>query len=170
MKGFAVGEKNKKEYASLYEEIRCEKLNWTRAKAALELKCIDESRLERIEKNRTAIRPDEVLVLADVYDEPSLCNYYCAIHCPIGKDEGIPYIGQPEQTELPVIVLQMIASLNSANQMKDRLIEIAADGNVDNDELEEFEAIRKELDKITSTAKTLEIWADKAIKKTNRNL
>ena len=157
--------KKEKEYSSLYEQIRCKKLNWTRAKAALELKCIDENRLERIEKNRAAIRPDEVLILAEVYDEPSLCNYYCAMQCPIGKDGEVPYVGQPERSELPIIVLQMIASLNSASQMKDRLIEIAADGDVADDEMEEFEAIRHELDKITATVKTLEMWADKAIKK-----
>ncbi|KAB1641730.1 helix-turn-helix domain-containing protein [Adlercreutzia muris] len=159
-----MAEKMKKEYSSLYEQIRCEKLRWTRAKAALELKCVDENRLERIEKNRSAIRPDEVLVLAEVYDEPSLCNYYCAMQCPIGKDGEVPYIEQPEQSELPMIVLRMIASLNNTGQMKDRLIEIAADGDVTEDELEEFESIRQELDKITSTVKTLEMWADKAIK------
>lgn len=160
-----MADKKEKQYSSLYEQIRDKKLHWTRAKAALELKCIGEDRLERIEKNRAAIRPDEVLILAEVYDEPSLCNYYCAMQCPIGKDGSIPYIEQPEQSELPIIVLQMIASLNSTSQMKDRLIEIAADGDVTEDELEEFETIRQELDKITSTVKTLEMWADKAIKK-----
>ncbi|MBB3171434.1 XRE family transcriptional regulator [Parvibacter caecicola] len=159
-----MSDSKKKRYSSLYEQIRCEKLHWTRAKAALELKCIDENRLERIEKNRAAIRPDEVLVLAEVYDEPSLCNYYCAMQCPIGRDEGVPYIEQPEQSELPIIVLQMIASLNSTSQMKNRLIEIAADGDVSEDELAEFEKIRQELEKITSTVKALEMWSGKAIK------
>lgn len=153
-----------KEYASLYEQIRKDKLGWTRAKAALELEWIDENRLERIEKNRAVIRPDEVVHMAEVYNEPSLCNYYCAIHCPIGKDGAVSYVEQPEQSELPIIVLRMIASLNNTSQMKDRLIEIAADGNVSDDELEEFDIIRQELDKITSTVKTLEMWADKAIK------
>ena len=163
-KGFTVGEKKKKEYASVYEEIRNEKLGWTRAKAALELEWIDENRLERIEKNRVAVRPDEILRMAEVYDEPSLCNHYCSIQCPIGKDGRIPYVKQPGESELPIIVLQMISSLNNAGHMKDRLIEIAADGNVTDDELEEFETIRQELDKITATVKTLELWAEKTIK------
>lgn len=162
---FTMTDKKKKEYASVYEEIRNEKLNWTRAKAALELEWIDENRLERIEKNRAAIRPDEVVRMAEVYDEPSLCNHYCAMQCPIGQDGKVPYIGQPERSELPIIVLKMIASLNNTSQMKDRLIDIASDGDVSEDELEEFEAIRKELDEITSTVKKLEMWADKAIKK-----
>lgn len=157
-------DKKKKEYASVYEEIRNEKLDWTRAKAALELEWIDENRLERIEKNRAAIRPDEVVRMAEVYDEPSLCNHYCAMQCPIGQDGKVPYVGQPERSELPIIVLQMIASLNNMSQMKDRLIEIAADGDVTDNEMEEFESIRKELEKITSTVKTLEMWAEKAIK------
>lgn len=157
-------DKKKKEYASVYEEIRNEKLDWTRAKAALELEWIDENRLERIEKNRAAIRPDEVVRMAEVYDEPSLCNHYCAMQCPIGQDGKVPYVGQPERSELPIIVLQMIASHNNMSQMKDRLIEIAADGDVTDNEMEEFESIRKELEKITSTVKTLEMWAEKAIK------
>lgn len=160
-----MARKKNSDYSSIYEQIRCEKLDWTRAQATLELKCIDGNRLERIEKNRAAIRPEEVLVMAEVYDEPSLCNYYCSMQCPLGKDDRVPYLGQPDQDALPTIVLQMIASLNSASQMKDRLIEIAADGKVAADELDEFEAIRQQLDKIAPAIKSLELWAAKAIKK-----
>ena len=149
---------------SIYEIVRRDKLAWSRKEAALKLKCIDERRLEYLEKNPSAVQPEDVLLMAEVYEEPSLCNHYCAIECAIGRD-SVPYVGQPDQSQLPIIVLRMIASLNSVSSMKDRLIEIAADGAVTDDELEDFKSIQGNLDEITSIVKSLELWAEKAIKK-----
>jgi len=60
-------------------------------------------------------------------------------------------------------VLEMLASLNSMNRRKDRLIEITADGCVDTDEIDDFIFIQNELEKISITVEALQLWTEKMI-------
>lgn len=47
---------------------------------------IDRSRLARIELGSKNPFPDEVLMMADIYNAPELKSYYCKNMCPLGKD------------------------------------------------------------------------------------
>ena len=93
------------------------------------------------------------------YKKPSLCNYYCSNQCPIGKE----YVPEVEIKELAPIVLEMLASLNSVNSKKDRLIEITADGKIDNNEIDDFIYIQEELERISITVETLQLWSEKML-------
>ena len=97
--------------------------------------------------------------MARAYKKPSLCNYYCSHECPIGKE----YVPEVEVKELSTIVLEMLASLNSVHKQKDRLIEIAADGRITGDEIEDFIHIQEELERISVTVETLQLWAEKML-------
>ena len=44
-----------------------------------------------------------------------------------------------------------------------RLIEITADGKIDNEELEDFIFIQSELERISITVETLQLWAEQMI-------
>ena len=57
----------------------------------------------------------------------------------------------------------MLASLNAMNKRKDRLIEITADGTITPDELEDFVFIQQELERISITVETLQLWAEKML-------
>ena len=61
--------------------------------------------------------------------------------------------------ELPQIILETVASLNKMNKKQERLIEITADGIIDNDELDDFIYIQEELEKISVNVETLQIWS-----------
>jgi hypothetical protein len=147
-----------KENKNLYQLTR-ENLDLTREKASELLESITEDRIVKIEGEKCLPHPDEVLTMADKYNEPNLCNYYCSQQCPIGE----VYVPQVKIKELPAIVLEMIASLNSMNKQKDRLIEIAADGTINSDELEDFIDIQEELERISITVETLQLWSEKMI-------
>ena len=57
-------------------------------------------------------------------------------------------------------------TLNAVNQMsriKDRLLEIAEDGKVCNDELEDFMKIKSVLDKLSQSVSNLQLWMDEQI-------
>ena len=58
---------------------------------------------------------------------------------------------------------EMLASLNAMNKRKDRLIEITADGKISDDELEDFLYIQEELERISITVETLQLWAEKML-------
>ena len=57
----------------------------------------------------------------------------------------------------------MLASLNSVNRTKERLIDIAADGIISDDEIADFIHIQEELERISVTVETLQLWAEKML-------
>ncbi len=120
---------------------------------------IQPERLERIENGKFPITPDEVLLLSEIYGEPTLCNHYCSNECPIGEK----YVPEVKVKDLAQIVLEMLSSLNSMKKNQERLIEITADSIIDDDEIQDFVFIQKELERISITVETLQLWVEQMI-------
>ena len=153
-----MGRASTKENKNIYQVTR-ENLELSREKASELLEVIPPERIEKIENEKSMPHPDEVLAMSKGYKKPSLCNYYCSNQCPIGKE----YVPEIEIKELAPIVLEMLASLNSVNSKKDRLIEITADGKIDNNEIDDFIYIQEELERISITVETLQLWSEKML-------
>ena len=153
-----MGRVSTKKDKNKYQLIR-EELGLSREKASELLETVMPERIEKIESEKVLPHPDEVLTMAEKYKRPSLCNYYCSRQCPIGQQ----YVPEIEIKELSSIVLEMLASLNSVNKKKDRLIEITADGKIDNDEIDDFIYIQEELERISITVETLQLWAERML-------
>lgn len=151
-KGTPKGNKN------IYFRLR-EEQGLTREEASEELHGITADRIEKIEHERSLPHPDEVLLMADGYKAPYLCNYYCANECPIGKQ----YVPEIKVKDLSRIVLEMIASLNLAQKSQERLIEITADGEIQEDEISDFVQIQEILEKISITVETLQLWSEQML-------
>lgn len=147
-----------KENKNLYHRTR-ESLRLTREAASELLESITPERIEKIENERSLPHPDEVLVMAEKYKQPSLCNFYCANQCPIGQQ----YVPEVKIKDLSQIVLEMLASLNSMSKQKDRLIEITVDGEVSEDELKDFIYIQEELERISIAVETLQLWSERML-------
>ena len=150
-----MGRASVRENKNRYQLAR-EELGLTREKAAELLEVLSPERIEKIENERTDPHPDEVLLMSRKYEKPSLCNYYCANQCPIGRE----YVPEVRMGELSAIVLEMLASLNAVGKQKDRLIEIAADGVISGDEIDDFLRIRRELERISLTVEALQFWSE----------
>ena len=153
-----MGRASIKENKNKYQLIR-EELGLSREKASELLEVISPERLEKIENERSEPHPDEVLLMSQKYRKPSLCNHYCSNQCPIGQQ----YVPEVQVKELSSIVLEMLASLNAVHRQKDRLIEIAADGRISGDEIDDFIFIQNELERISITVETLQLWAEKML-------
>jgi len=147
-----------KENKNIYHTTR-ESLRLTRETASELLQTITPERIEKIENERSLPHPDEVLIMAEKYRKPDLCNYYCANQCPIGQQ----YVPEIKIKDLSQIVLEMLASLNAMGRKKDRLIEITADGNISGEELEDFIFIQQELERISITVETLQLWSERML-------
>lgn len=150
-----MGRASVRENKNRYQLAR-EELGLTREKAAELLEVLSPERIEKIESERTDPHPDEVLLMSRKYKKPSLCNYYCANQCPIGRE----YVPEVRMGELSAIVLEMLASLNAVGKQRDRLIEIAADGVISGDEIDDFLRIRRELERISLTVEALQLWSE----------
>lgn len=153
-----MGRLSTKENKSIYQQKR-EELGLSREKASELLESIPPERIEKIENEKTLAHPDEILAMANGYKSPNLCNYYCANECPIGKQ----YVPEIKIKDLSQIVLEMLASLNSMHRKQERLIEITADGVIDNDEIKEFVQIQEELERISITVETLQLWSEQML-------
>ena len=148
-----------KEHKSPYQ-LRREELGLTREEASEKLEgVISPNKLEKIENGRITLHPEDVLFMSQKYNAPDLCNYYCANQCPIGQH----YVPEIKIKSLSGIVLEMLASLNSVEQRKNRLIEITADGVITQDEIEDFNKIRAELERISIAVEALQLWSEKII-------
>ena len=97
--------------------------------------------------------------MAEKYKQPGLCNHYCANQCPIGQQ----YVPEVKIKDLSQIVLEMLASLNSMNKQRERLIEITVDGKITGDELEDFIYIQEELERISIAVETLQLWSERML-------
>ena len=153
-----MGKRSVKENKNIYHITRDE-LGLSREKASALLETIPPERIEKIENERAKPHPDEVLLMSQKYKKPSLCNFYCANQCPIGQQ----YVPEIKIKDLSQIVLEMLASLNKLDKRRERLIEITADGVIDSDEMDDFVYIQNELEKISITVETLQLWSEKMI-------
>ena len=147
-----------KENKNIYHKTR-EALDLTREAASELLEGISPERIEKIENERSLPHPDEVLLMAEKYKQPSLCNHYCANQCPIGQQ----YVPEIKVKDLSQIVLETIASLNAMQTKKNRLIEITVDGQITGDELADFVYIQEELEKISVAVETLQLWCERML-------
>ena len=147
-----------KENKNIYHRTR-EGLGLTREAAGELLEIISPERIEKIENERSLPHPDEVLLMADKYKQPALCNHYCANQCPIGQQ----YVPEVKAKDLSQIVLELLASLNAVGKRKDRLIEITADGEISEDQVEDFVLIQDELERISIAVETLQLWSERML-------
>ena len=153
-----MGKQSTRENKTIYQICR-EEQGLTREKASEKMIGVSASRIEKIEYELQDPTPYDIVQMADCYRRPDLCNYYCANQCPIGQE----YVPEVKIKDLSQIVLEMLASLNAMNKRKDRLIEITADGKISDDELEDFLYIQEELERISITVETLQLWAEKML-------
>ena len=140
---------------NIYRESR-EAAGFTREAASERLVFISEDRLERIENEKSAPHPDEILAMAEQYRNPKLCNYYCSKECPIGIGK-VPEINVKDFSQ---ITLEMLSTINALSSQKDLLIDIAADGSISNEEMDSFTSIKDNLDKMALSIESLRLWME----------
>ena len=153
-----MGRASVKENKNVYQLLREEK-KLSREKASEVLVTISPERIEKIESGKSFPHPEEVLAMSKGYGAPHLCNNYCANECPIGQQ----YVPEVKIKELSQIVLEMLASLNAVQKKQGRLIEITVDGEISEDEIDDFIHIQEDLEKISITVETLQLWAERML-------
>lgn len=123
---------------------------------AADLMSIDRGRLYRIESGVAAPYPEEVHMMADLYNAPELRNYYCTETCPLGvcyEKAGV--------ASLDRITVMAMGTLERAEETRQRLLKIAEDGKVTGEEREEMMAVVSELGEMERLAQSLKMWVAK---------
>lgn len=104
----------------------------------------------RIENDLNKVMPvDTAVMLADLYHAPELKNYYCLHECPIGRSR--PLSDDPIEIDRAAVKLTKILRKETVQWVKHALQDIAADGEISDDELDEFDSVMDELKEVYIT-------------------
>lgn len=160
-----MGRFSTREGKNIYQLCR-EEAGLSREKAGELMEGMSESRIEKIEYETQQPTPFDIVQMADCYKRPDLCNYYCSHRCEIGSR----YVPEIEVSELANIILETIASLNEINPHTGRLIQIARDGKITDDELHDFAFISSKLDEISLAIDALNLWVEKTASENHLNM
>ena len=126
-----------------------------KSRASEKMDAVSALKIENLNmKARTTIY--DILQMADAYKRPDLCNYYCS-----QMRRGQRYVPEVEVTNLSNIILETIASLNEINPLTGRLIQIARDGKISDDEIKILLISVKNLMRFSLAIDSLQIFADK---------
>ena len=108
-----------------------------------------------------SIPPDSVVMMADLYNAPELKARYCAYECPIGK--GTPVATSANSIELVTVKMVKAFSQSAAEEAKSRLLDIAEDGIISDDEKPSLEWVLNYLDGMAETISELRLTCQKAL-------
>ena len=121
---------------------------------------IERTRLARIELGMITPHPDEVRVLADAYNAPELLNYYCSHDCQIGRCMEV-LLPTAQISGIEQLAVQAAIALRNTENIRDRLLDISADGIIDAEERIDLEKILTQLGQISQVAHQLNAVARK---------
>ena len=159
-----MGKKATKAADNMYYLARCEAASsnddFSSRESASEFTGIDRTRLARIELDTITPYPEEVLAMARAYNTPELCNSSCARECPIGKTS----VKEVTIDDFDRLALKVLGSLKNIDDLRMELIAISEDGVISEDEKGAFQDILDSLEKISTNAKALQLWALKNIR------
>lgn len=130
---------------------------------AAELLGVSVSTLADYELGNTKVVPvDKVVLMADLYNCPELKYGYCKHECPIGK--SMPLATQARNVE--GIALRLIREFDAERLrgIQKELIDITADGIIDESEKPALKSIMEQLDQMAVAISELKIAGEKALK------
>lgn len=118
---------------------------------ASELLHIDTNRLNRVETDVKEPYADEVAVMSKVYEAPELLDSFCA-KCPVGCELGIKCTTEENSYKT---LLQLVAALKETEKGKNKMLDILADGVIDETEEEDFNNILSKLEELNKFVKRI---------------
>lgn len=120
---------------------------------AADILSIDRGRMYRIEKGVANPYPEEVHLMADLYNAPELRNYYCTTVCPLGKE-----MPKAEVVDLDRICVKVLSCFRKLDKTKELLLDITEDGIISEDEKADMHEVLKSLGELEGIAQNLRIW------------
>lgn len=123
---------------------------------AADIMSIDRGRLYRIESGIANPYPDEIRLMADLYNAPELENYYCTNICPLGED-----MPKADIATLDRISIRVLSTFRKLGDIKEMLLDVVADGIVDESEKADMQTILENLEELEQIAQSLKLWVKK---------
>ena len=146
--------------SNIFYKARCEAAKHNEQlssrEGAADIMSIDRGRLYRIESSIINPYPEEIRLMADLYNAPELENYYCTSMCPLGKD-----MPKADLADLDRISIKALSTFRKLGETKELLLDITEDGAIDESEKPQLDKILGTLDELENVAQSLKIWVKK---------
>ena len=123
---------------------------------AADIMAIDRGRLYRIENGIINPYPEEIRLMADLYNAPELENYFCTNMCPLGVN-----IPKAEIANLDRITVRALSSFRRLGHTKELLLDIDRDGLIDESENADMEKILEDLEELEQITQSMKLWVKK---------
>ncbi len=146
--------------SNVFYKARCEAATHNEQlssrEGAADIMSIDRGRLYRIESGIANPYPEEIHLMADLYNAPELKNYFCKNICPLGED-----IPQAEVADLDRITVRTLSAIRKLGETKELLLDITEDGVIDETEKDDMEKVLRNLEELEQIAQNMKLWIKK---------
>ena len=113
--------------SNIFYNARCEAATHNEQlssrEGAADYMSIDRGRLYRIESGIAIPYPEEIRLMADLYNAPELENYFCRTMCPLGCE--MPKV---ELANLDRLTVRTLSVFRKIGKTKEMLLDITSDG------------------------------------------
>lgn len=123
---------------------------------AADIMSIDRGRLYRIESGIANPYPEEIRLMADLYNAPELENYYCTNICPLGGE-----MPKADLADLDRISIRALSTFRKIGETKELLLDITEDGVISEDEKGDLNKVLENLEELEQIAQSLKLWVKK---------
>ncbi|MCX4355790.1 MAG: XRE family transcriptional regulator [Oscillospiraceae bacterium] len=108
---------------------------------------------------------EKAVLMADLYNDPRLLNYFCLHECPIGCRHCI----SDQANAIDRMAVKLVKGLRADDieKVKDTILDIAEDGKVGDDEKESFRSVLSYLEKLGKLISEIKIIGDQVLKEEN---
>lgn len=146
--------------SNIFYKVRCKAAihneQLSSREGAADIMSIDRGRLYRIESGITNPYPEEIRLMADLYNAPELENYYCTEICPLGYE-----MLRAEITNFEKISLKALSTFRKMKETQEIFLDIAEDGMVDETEKPEIQKVLENLEELEQVTQNLKLWVRK---------
>lgn len=146
--------------SNIFYKARCEASTHNEQlssrEGAADYMSIDRGRLYRIESGLIVPYPEEIKLMADLYNAPELENYYCRTMCPLGGE-----MPKAELTNLDRITVRTLSVFRKIGKTREMLLDITEDGVIDENEKPELEEVLRNLEEVEEIAQSMKLWIKK---------
>lgn len=109
--------------------------------------------------NIKTVPVDKVVLMADLYRCPELKNQYCKNECPIGRQ--LPIATQQGTVEKVAVRLLSELDTDGIEEMLKAVVRVAADGEIEEDELQQVRDISKKMSCIQKAISEFQLMVEK---------
>lgn len=146
--------------SNVYFQARCKAAGHNEQlrsrEGAADIMSIDRGRLYRIEKGVTNPYPEEIHMMADLYNAPELENHFCTEICPLGCE--MPKI---QLQNLDRISLQALCAFRKIDLASSLLLDITEDGVIEQSEVDDMNQVLLVLSELETVTHNLKVWVKK---------